>query len=70
MAEINVQRVNVKRMPNYVMQSSETVRVYWCQPGRVELQLRNKTWYATATLTREQTQEIVKKLQESLADLE
>jgi hypothetical protein len=70
MTEINVQFVNVKRIPNYVMQLETTVRVYRCQPERVELQLRNPAWYATATLTKEQTQEIVKELQERLAELE
>ncbi len=66
---INARLVEIKRVPGYVTQSKDTVRVYRNQPGRLQLQLRNPRWYSTATLTVDEARQVVDALQNGIDDL-
>lgn len=69
-SSISAALVRTNRIPGYVTQSKDTVRVFRYQPERVELQLRNPRWYSTASLTEDQVRQIIVALQSGLAELE
>lgn len=64
-----VEHVEVKRIPSYVTQVDQTVRVFRISPERIQLQLRCPKGYATATLTAADARVLTAFLDAGLRDL-
>jgi hypothetical protein len=68
MSSVVVRAAVYNRMPPYVTQTDETVRVFRNAPDRVKLQIRNPKHYMTASLTSDEAAAIANMLLAAAAE--